>query len=303
MLVHGPAIIVLGSINIDICVGVDTIPRPGETVAGRDAVVSLGGKGANQAVAAARLGTAVSLVGCTGDDAFGHAARQFLSREALDTSLVRTVTSGATGVALITVDATGQNAITVSPGTNALVAADDATRAFAALPNVRMLLLQNEVPMVTAIHAARLMRGKSGIVIVDPAPAGGFDHGLLPLTDIITPNETEAASLTGISVVDHTSALLAAHVLLQQGARAVVLKRGAFGVSYAGLYGEGHVDAPTVRAVDTVAAGDCFNGALAAALCGNVVFAEAVRFACRAAALSVTRSGASSSMPYRHELT
>ncbi len=295
-------IIVVGSINIDICVRVAIIPRPGETVAGQDASISLGGKGANQAVAAARLGAAVSLVGCIGDDDFGLSARRFLQAESLDLTQTRTVPSAATGIALITVDDKGQNAITVSPGANAVVAANDVERAFAAFPHAVILLLQNEVPMDVAIHAARRMQARGGTVIVDPAPAAGFDRALLAHTDIVTPNETEAEVLTGIAVVDHASSLLAARHLLQHGVRTVVVKRGAAGVTYAGRYGEGSVAAPTAHAIDTVAAGDCFNGAMAVALGEGLKFTDAIGFACKAAAISVTRSGASLSMPYRHEL-
>ncbi|MGL4637667.1 MAG: ribokinase [Beijerinckiaceae bacterium] len=297
-----PSILVVGSINIDVCVTVSRIPRAGETVSGDDAVISLGGKGANQAIAAARLGADVALVGCIGDDSFGEAARHFLKAEPVDLAGLRAMPGKATGVALITVDQSGQNAITVSPGANAVTGLHDVDEAFARYPLVRLLLLQNEVPMATALHAARTMRARGGLVIVDPAPAGGFDPALLSVADVVTPNETEAETLTGIKVRDQASAIAAVHHLLALGARTAVVKLGAAGVVYAGAYGEGVVAAPVVQAVDTVAAGDCFNGALAVALGEGRAFKDALVFACRAAAVSVTRHGASASMPYRKEL-
>jgi ribokinase len=296
------AIAVVGSINMDVAVRVAVLPQSGETVLGADAVLSLGGKGANQAVAAARLGADTRLIGCLGADAFGEAARQALMAEKIDLDGVRAVVSAATGVALITIGGDGQNMISVSPGANAVLSVATILSHASMLSTSRILLLQNETPVEAAHAAIQVARAAGALVICDPAPASGYDPVLIAAADIITPNETEAAMLTGVAVKDRASALAAARWLVARGARNAIVKLGADGVVHAGREGEGHVAAPPVVAVDTVAAGDCFNGALAVALAEGMVFREALSFACRAAAIAVTRPGASASMPYRHEL-
>jgi ribokinase len=296
------AIAVVGSVNMDVAVRVLALPRPGETVQGADAVLSLGGKGANQAVAAARLGADVALIGCLGADAFGEAARQALLAEQVALDGVGMIATAATGVALITIGGDGQNMISVSPGANAaLSAAAILSHAFA-LSISKVLLLQNETPVEAAHAAIQIARSAGAFVICDPAPAAGYDLALIAAADIITPNETEAAMLTGLAVTDRVSALVAARWLVARGARNAIVKLGADGVVHTGMEGEGHVAAPPVVAVDTVAAGDCFNGALAVAIAEGIAFRDALAFACRAASIAVTRAGASASMPYRHEL-
>jgi ribokinase len=294
-------IVVVGSINVDVAVRVAAIPRPGETVAGGEAVLSLGGKGANQAVAARRLGAEVTLVAATGQDAFGVFARERLAAERLDLAHVRNA-GGATGVALIAVADGGENSIVISPGANAMTTPADLASSGAALASARALLVQNEIPSKVSVVAAGMARAAGGHVIVDPAPAGGFDRALIALANCLTPNETEAEALTGIAVDGPASGLAAARRLVAMGAATAIVKLGAAGVVHAGAAGEGHVLAPRVVAVDTVAAGDCFNGALAVALSRGEGFADALAFACRAAAISVTRRGASSSMPSRAEM-
>jgi ribokinase len=293
---------VVGSINMDVAVRVTALPRPGETVLGADAVLSLGGKGANQAVAAARLGAEVALIGCIGADAFGEAARQALAVEKVNLGGVQVVPSAATGVALITIGGDGQNMISVSSGANAALSAAAILSHGLALSRSKILLLQNETPVEAAHAAIHIVRAGGTLVICDPAPAAGYDPALIAAADIITPNETEAAMLTGVAVTDRASALEAARWLVARGARNAVVKLGADGVVHAGRDGEGHVAALPVVAVDTVAAGDCFNGALAVALAEGMAFCDALAFACRAASIAVTRAGASASMPYRHEL-
>jgi ribokinase len=295
------SVAVVGSINMDVAVRVAALPRPGETVLGADAVLSLGGKGANQAVSAARLGADVALIGCIGADAFGEAARQALLDETVDLGGVQVFPSAATGVALITIGSDGQNMISVSSGANAALSAAAILSHGLALSRSKILLLQNETPVEAAHAAIQVARAAGAIVICDPAPAAGYDPALIVAADIITPNETEAAMLTGIAVTDRASALAAARWLVKRGARNAIVKLGADGVVHAGRDGEGHVAAPPVVAVDTVAAGDCFNGALAVALAEGMAFRDALGFACRAAANAVTRSGASASMPYRHQ--
>ena len=297
-----PAIAVFGSINMDIAVPVAALPRPGETVLGGDARLSLGGKGANQGVAASRLGASVMMIGCVGADVFGAAARTALVQEGIDLAHVTTQADVATGVALITVDARGQNCISVSPGANMLLSAADAESAVDSIRRSAVLLVQNEVSALASLCAARIARAAGVLVIADPAPALGYDLALLAEVDFLTPNETEAQQLTSITVQDQASAMAAAHHLVMRGARNVLIKLGAQGVVYCGAAGEGHVLAPRVQAIDTVAAGDCFNGALAVALAEGIGLPEALAFACRAAAIAVTRSGAARSMPFRHEM-
>ena len=295
---------VVGSINMDVAVRVATLPLPGETVPGDDALLSLGGKGANQAVAGARLGACVALIGRVGRDPFGDAAIASLVAEGVDLGGVVRTDGATTGVALITIAADGQNMITVSSGANARLSAADVLNHARALSASNVLLLQNEVPGEAAHAAIQLARREQCLVICDPAPAQGYDPALIAAADIITPNETEAAALTGIAVEDAASGLAAARRLVAMGARIAVVKMGARGVVFAGTDGEGAVEAPSVIAIDTVAAGDCFNGALAVALAERRSggLHEALIFACRAAALSVTQSGASQSMPRRADL-
>jgi ribokinase len=297
-----PLIAVVGSVNIDVAVRVSRLPKPGETMLGEDAVLSLGGKGANQAVAAARLGASVRLIGRIGGDAFGEAALAALAAEGVTLDGVILTPRAATGVALITIGGDGQNMITVSPGANAALSPADVAAHAGALTAAKVLLLQNEVPPQACHAAIKLVRSGGGLVIADPAPAQGYDPALIAAADILTPNEGEAALLTGLPVTDRPSALAAARALLGRGCRIALVKLGGDGVVHAGAEGEGHVPAPRVEAVDTVAAGDCFNGALAVALAEGMALREALAFACRAAAIAVTRSGASRSMPFRREL-
>jgi ribokinase len=297
---------VVGSINMDVAVRVETLPLRGETVTGSDAVLLLGGKGANQAIAAARLrlkqsDDSVFLIACVGADSFGQVARDALTAEALDCSMVGSV-QAATGVALITLDSQGQNTIALSPGANAHLTVSHVDVALLNCKAGDLLLLQNEVPPAVTLHAAKVARRAGGFVIVDPAPSTGFFLDLLAFADIVTPNETEATMISGIAVHDVDSAQQAARWFVAHGVKTAIVKLGAAGVVYAGQYGEAHVVPPAVIAVDTVAAGDCFNGALAVALSEGLAFDSAVRFAGNAAAVSVTRRGASSSMPYRHEI-
>jgi ribokinase len=297
-----PLIAVVGSINMDVAVRVPRLPAPGETVLGEDAVLSLGGKGANQAVAAARLGAQVRMIGRTGEDAFGEAARAALTAEGVNLDGVILTPRAATGVALITIGDDGQNMITVSPGANAALSPADVAAHGKALKAAKVLLLQNEVPPEACHAAIRLARAGGGLVIADPAPAQGYDPALFAAAEILTPNEGEAALLTGLPVTDRPSALAAARQLVSRGCRIALIKLGGDGVVHAGAEGEGHVPTPRVEAVDTVAAGDCFNGALAVALAEGMALREALAFACRAASIAVTRPGASRSMPFRREL-
>jgi ribokinase len=301
------SILVIGSTNMDIVVRVSSLPAPGETVSGRDAALMLGGKGANQAIAAHRLSKQpldgkVKFLSCVGDDAFGAAARKSLADFGLDLNHLKIVPDVATGIAMITVDQAGQNIITLSPGANANLKSKDVDAVAATVFAGDILLLQNEIPPRVSLYAAKMMKQKGGFVVIDPAPAREFDLAILSFADVVTPNETEATALTGRFISGAADALEAARSLVQAGAGTAVVKMGAAGVVFAGEYGEGHIAAPHVLAIDTVAAGDCFNGALAVAMSEGQDFKAALAFACAAASISVTRHGAASSMPARDDV-
>ncbi len=294
-------IVVVGSLNLDRVVRCPAIPRPGQTVAGGDVAEVPGGKGANQAVAAARLagGRPVRLVGRVGDDAAGRRLLDALAHAGVDAVHVRPLPGVPCGTALILVDPAGENAIVVSPGANGRLAPADLPD----LADAAVVLLQLEVPIETALAAAR-QPGRP-LVILDPAPvpATGLPAGLYAV-DLITPNQTEAESLTGIPVVTPDDAHRAAAVLIGRGAGRVVTKLGAAGCAVsepdaAGRVVTRHVPGFTVPVVDTTAAGDAFNGALAVALADGRSLPDAARFANAAGALACTRGGAQSSAPAR----
>ncbi len=297
------SIAVFGSINMDLVVRSPHIPVPGETILGSDFVTVPGGKGANQAVAAAQLGLPVHLIGAVGDDGFGQQLRQSLRDYTVDITHVQTI-RGASGVALITVDDKGENTIVVASGANMRMTAGILDAVALALDDCKSLLLQLEIPYDLVLTAAHLAKRRNLMVILDPAPAPKkpLPAELNALADIITPNENETLALTGIAPIDDASAAAAAQVLHQRGAQHVVIKRGAQGVvwSYAGQ--QQIIPAFVVPAVDTVAAGDCYNGALAVALHDGMLMPVALRFAAASAAIAVTRRGAQSSMPNRREV-
>ena len=293
-------IVVIGSANTDLVVRVPALPRPGETILGGTFASVGGGKGANQAVAASRAGGRTTFVAALGDDAFGRQARAALTAAGVDTAAVRHVTGCASGVALIVIDAAGENMIAVAPGANdRLQPADvDPARLHAA----DAVLVQLEIPHDTVRHAVRLARGLGRRVILNPAPARDLEPDLLRDVDCITPNETEAAMLTGIAVVDEAAAARAARRLLAAGPREVVVTLGSRGAVVATAAGCLLVPGHRVTAVDTVAAGDVFNGCLAVARGEGDDLLDAVRFANAAAAIAVTRHGAQDSAPTRADI-
>ena len=296
-------IVVVGSLNADLVVGVDRFPGPGETVAGRDFAVIPGGKGANQACAAARLGGDVAMVGRVGADAYGEALRASLAAAGVDVSHVHVDGSTHTGLALIAVDASGQNEIVIVPGANGTFteAALEASRDAVAAAGV--VLLQLEVPLDTVEAAARLARRAGARVILDPAPAAPLSSGLLREVEYLTPNETELGALvTERPPEAESEAVRQARALLGRGARNVVVKRGEHGALLVGAAGEAAWPAFPVRAVDATAAGDAWNGAFAFALARGSAPVDAGRLATAAACVSVTRRGAQPSMPVLPEV-
>jgi ribokinase len=295
-------VLVVGSSNTDMIVRVPRIPRPGETVLGGDFAMAPGGKGANQAVAAARSGGAVTFVARVGDDLFGRAAREGFERDGIDTRFVLTTPGAPSGVALINVDERGENSISVASGANARLSVADVEAAAAAFDSADIVLLQLESPLETVEAAAR-EAGRRGVpVILNPAPARDLGDALLSLVSVLTPNEHEAGLLTGITVKDEGSARDAASRLRARGPRSVVITRGGRGVYASGETFEGPLTAFAVEPVDTTAAGDVFNGALAVALAEKLGLPDALRFAQAAAAISVTRPGAQPSAPVRTEI-
>jgi len=295
------AIVVFGSINMDLVVRTPRLPTPGETLTGHTFFTAPGGKGANQAVACARLGAPTRMVGRVGDDLFGEQLRASLRSFGVQDDGVLT-TPGPSGVALIAVDDLAENTIVIVPGANGSVSIADIPRLEAVLDGARILLVQLEVPIETVVAAARAAHTRGVTVILDPAPALPLPDELYALADIITPNEHEAATLTGIAVRDDQGAIAAARALIARGARRVAIKLGARGALTADTEGEQFWSSFTVTPVDTVAAGDAFNGGLAVALSEGRSFDEAIRWGLAAGALSVTRHGAQPSMPERNEV-
>lgn len=296
------AIAVFGSINMDLVVRTARLPQPGQTLSGQTFFTVSGGKGANQAVACARLGVRTLMIGRVGDDVFGGTLRDNLHAYGVDVSGIHTTEGVPSGVALITVDDSAENTIIVVPGANGMMNADDVARLKNNLEGVDVLLLQLEVPLPAVIQAAQLAYERSMIVVLDPAPAQPLPPELYHLTDIITPNESEAQALVGFPVQDEASAARAAQILIERGALRAVIKMGSKGAYWASEDAGRFMPAFRVNAVDTVAAGDAFNGALAVALSEGTDFEAAVRWGLAGGAVSVTRAGAQPSMPTREEL-
>jgi ribokinase len=300
--VRTKSIVVVGSSNTDLIIRVPRIPRAGETLLGGEFMTAAGGKGANQAVGAARAGGKVALIARVGTDAFGDRAVTGLRRDGVDVSCVFRDKLAASGVALIFVARDGENSIAVAGGANANLSPADVKKAAGVIRSAALLVAQLETPLATVIAAA-LVAVKAGVpVILNPAPARALPNRLLKLTSILTPNETEAELLTGIKVIDEAAAARACAKLRARGVRTVILTLGARGAYLADVSGQQLVAGFKVKAVDSTAAGDIFNGALSVALAERKTLRDAVRFANAAAALSVTRLGAQPSAPTRAEI-
>ena len=294
-------IVVVGSLNMDLVVRSPRHPQPGETIIGGEFRTFPGGKGANQAVAAARLGGVVKMIGRVGTDAFGDVLIDTLARDRVDTAHVVRDGESPTGVALITVDAaSGQNTIVVASGANARVTPDDVDAADAAFEGAAVLLLQLECPLPAVARAIELEKRHGARVVLNPAPAQPLDPALLSGVDYLIPNQTELALLTGVP--DAHAVREAAQRLQAAGVRQVIVTLGKEGALVAEAGGETHLPAYRVQAVDTTAAGDAFVGAFAVALLEGRSTREAARWGNAAGALAVTRAGAQPSLPTRAEL-
>ena len=293
-------IVVVGSANVDLVVRTPHIPRPGETVLGRDFVMALGGKGANQAVGAARLGAEVTFVARVGKDSFGDQCLNGYAREGIDTSYVTFDPEEATGVALISVADDGENSIAVASGANMRLTPDLIRAAHGAFQNADVVLLQLEIPLAAVIEAARLGRENGIPVVLNPAPAQPLPPELLESVDVLTPNRIELAQLLGVSeagVVAMDDERLAKSAL-GMGVPSAVITLGKEGALAVGSWGWVRVPSFAVEAVDTTAAGDAFNAGLAVALGrGNTNLQEATRYACACGALATTKIGAQPSLP------
>ena len=295
-------ILVVGSSNTDMVIKTERIPRPGETVLGGTFFMNAGGKGANQAVAIARLGGQIAFICKTGNDIFGQQAYQLFEKEGIDTSNIFSDTKNPSGVALITVDENAENCIVVASGANANLSPENLAGAESAVDDAEFILMQLEIPIETVEFVADMANKKNKKVILNPAPAQKLSEGLLKNLYLITPNETEAELISGIKIFDEQSTLEAAKKISEMGVDNVIITLGSKGAFVYSDHVCEIVPSAKVKAIDTTAAGDIFNGALVVALAERRSLIDSVRFACKASAISVTRIGAQSSAPYRNEV-
>ena len=295
-------IVVIGSCNTDMVINTERLPRPGETIIGGSFFMNAGGKGANQAVAAARLGGDVCFVAKVGNDHFGSHAIERYKAEGIDVQQISIDSEQPSGVALIMVDNKGENCIAVASGANALLSPEEINRAEEAIDNGDIVLMQLETPIETVEYAASMAHSKGKKVILNPAPALPLPETLLKNLYMIIANETEAEFISGIRITDMESVCRAADIIGDKGVENVVITLGSKGafIKENGAYHK--VPALKVKAVDATAAGDTFCGALCVALAEEKGILEAVEFANRCAAITVTRMGAQSSLPYRSEV-
>jgi len=295
-------IVVIGSCNTDMVIKTDRLPLPGETVIGGVFMMNPGGKGANQAVAAARLGGNVSFITKTGNDLFGKQAVELYKSENIKTDFIFSDTEHPTGVALINVDAGGENCIAVASGANAALSPADIENAKDDIETAELVLTQLEIPLETVEYAAQIAHRKGIRVLLNPAPAQPLSDDLLKCLHIIIPNKTEAEMLSDVKVTDWTSAKFAADIISKRGIDMVVLTLGSLGalIKNGNQYLE--IESVPVETVDTTAAGDTFCGALSVGLAEGMSIADAVKFAAKASSITVTRMGAQASIPYRREI-
>ena len=295
-------IIVVGSLNMDLVIQSDRIPRPGETVLGRGFKQIPGGKGANQADSIAKLGGNVAMIGAVGEDSFGQALEENLKRDGVDVSGIYKKVEEPTGVAAIIVEKSGNNAITVASGANFLLAAQDIEKQEELLSSGKILLTQLETPLETVLYSLKKSKELGMKTILNPAPGRELSEEIFRYTDIITPNETELELLTVMPTETMDDIEKAATHLLHRGLEDVIVTLGSNGALHVHKHGMKHFKAHKVKAIDTTAAGDCFNGALALGLLEKKSMEESIEFAMAAAALSVTKEGAQTSLPRRDEV-
>ncbi|MCU0370611.1 MAG: ribokinase [Bacteroidales bacterium] len=296
-------IVVVGSCNTDMVIKTDRLPIPGETILGGTFFMNPGGKGANQAVAASRMGGKVAFISKTGNDVFGKQSVMLYNSENINTDFVFSDPGLPSGVALITVDSNGENCIVVASGANASLSPADINKARTEIESSDLVLMQLEIPIDTVEYVAEIADKKGIKVILNPAPARALSDKLLKCLYIIIPNKSEAEILSGIKVTDYESARQAADIISARGVDNVVITLGAQGALIKELGEYHYVDAFKVEAIDTTAAGDSFCGTFCVGLSEGKSILDSVRLAARAAALTVTRMGAQSSIPYRSELT
>ena len=296
------SIIVFGSINLDLTTYVPHLPALGETLRGHSFITVPGGKGANQAVAAARLGAPTKFFGRMGNDAFGREVMPIVKKEGIDMSGIQIDEKHGTGLAVISVDDKADNSIVVVSGANMALDDSDAKRCINELDKARVLMLQLEVPLEASLSVARAAHKRGVLVVWDPAPALELPAEAYQLTDYMTPNEVEAGMLVGFQPKTPEEAKRAATMIRERGVRVAIIKLGALGAYFESAEESGFMPSFIVNSIDTVAAGDSFNGGLAVALMEGKPLKEAVRWGSAAGAIATTKPGAMPSMPYRHEL-
>ena len=294
-------IIVIGSANTDMVVKSKKLPLPGETILGGTFFMNAGGKGANQAVAAARLGGNVTLVAKVGNDIFGKQTIDGLNKEGIKTDYVFVDEETPSGTALIMVNKEGENCIVVAPGANARLLPEDIDNV-KSIADAEIILMQLEIPMETIEAVSRIAKTNQQKLVINPAPAQPLSDELLNGLFLVTPNETEAFLLTGIKVHDVATASQAANIFLNKGVQNVIITLGKQGAYFQNSNLKLKIDAPVVQAMDTTAAGDTFSGALTVAITEKMNWKDAIQFAVKAASISVTRMGAQASVPYRKEI-
>jgi len=295
-------IIVVGSSNTDMVIKAPNFPLPGETILGGKFFMGQGGKGANQAVQAARLGGLVTFITKVGNDIFGQQAIDNFRQEDINNEFVMIDSENATGIALINIDDKGENCISVAPGSNGTLGPIDIELAFESADTNSLVLMQLEIPLATVEYVIRKSYERGINIILNPAPAQLLSPEVYPMLYAITPNEREAQILSGIRVSDIPSAKEAAKVLYSFGVPNVIITLGSKGAYLHTETVSKIIPGYNVATIDSTAAGDCFNGALAVAIAENQTMEDAVAFACKVAAISVTRMGAQDSLPYRNEL-